>query len=103
MLTLQGFRAASVRNSTLTPTYPGSSLSAGRQSDTATNVVSDGFSSMLAAENTNATQHVSRISQEIRTSTTTADIRELRRAVEAGEYHPDPAAIAAKILMRMGD
>lgn len=42
---------------------------------------------------------VSRISREVRTATTTGDIQELRRAVSAGEYTPDPMAIAGRILL----
>ena len=49
------------------------------------------FSSLLAA--------VSRISRDVRTATTTGDIQELRRAVSAGEYTPDPMAIAGRILL----
>lgn len=41
---------------------------------------------------------LSRLSQEARTATTTGDIQALRRQVAAGEYHPDPAAIAARML-----
>lgn len=41
---------------------------------------------------------VSRLSQEVRTATTTADIRELHQAVSSGEYTPDPQAIACKLL-----
>lgn len=42
---------------------------------------------------------VSRVSQEVRTATTTGDIAELRQQVSSGEYQPDPMAIAARILM----
>ena len=41
---------------------------------------------------------VSRLSQEVRTANTTGDIAKLRQEVAAGEYTPDPAAIAARIL-----
>ena len=41
---------------------------------------------------------VGRISQEIRTTTTTSDIRTLRQAVASGEYKPNASAIAARIL-----
>ncbi len=41
---------------------------------------------------------VGRITQEVRTATTTGDIRALRREVAAGTYQPDPAAIAARML-----
>lgn len=42
---------------------------------------------------------VSRIAQEVRTATTTADIRELHHAVQSGEYNPDPSAIASRMLL----
>ena len=41
---------------------------------------------------------VGRLTQEVRTATTTGDIRELRNQVAAGTYQPDPSAIAARIL-----
>ncbi len=41
---------------------------------------------------------VSRLSQEVRTATTTGDIAALRQQVACGEYTPDPMAIAARIL-----
>ena len=44
---------------------------------------------------------VSRLSQEVRTTTTTGRIQELRQAVAAGEYHPDPSEIAKRILFHV--
>ena len=41
---------------------------------------------------------VSRLSQEVRTATTTGDITALRQQVASGSYVPDPMAIAARIL-----
>ena len=41
---------------------------------------------------------VSKLSQEVRTATTTGDIAALRQQVASGEYTPDPMAIAARIL-----
>ncbi len=41
---------------------------------------------------------VSRLSQEVRTATTTGDIAALRQQVSSGSYAPDPMAIAARIL-----
>ena len=41
---------------------------------------------------------VGRLSQEVRTANTTGDIQELRQKVAAGEYHPDPMAIAGRML-----
>ena len=42
---------------------------------------------------------VSRLSQEVRTVNTTGDIQDLRREVSAGEYTPDPMAIAGRMLL----
>ena len=41
---------------------------------------------------------VSRLSQEVRTATTTGDIATLRQQVSAGQYTPDPMSIAARML-----
>lgn len=41
---------------------------------------------------------VGRISQEIRTATTTSDIRQLRQEVASGQYKPNASAIAARML-----
>ena len=41
---------------------------------------------------------VSRLSQEVRTSTTTGDIAKLRQQVSSGQYTPDPMSIAARML-----
>ncbi|MCI8819461.1 MAG: hypothetical protein HFG04_10020 [Oscillibacter sp.] len=42
---------------------------------------------------------VSRLAQEVRTANTTGDIQELHRKVSAGEYTPDPMAIAGRMLL----
>ena len=41
---------------------------------------------------------VSRLSQEVRTATTTGDIATLRQQVADQQYTPDPMAIAGRIL-----
>ena len=43
---------------------------------------------------------VGRLSQEVRTTTTTGDIRTLRQQVSSGTYKPDAYAIAARMLFR---
>ena len=43
-------------------------------------------------------QLVSRLSQEVRTATTTGDIQALRQSVSTEEYTPDPMAIAGRML-----
>lgn len=43
-------------------------------------------------------QLVGRLSQEVRTATTTGDINALRQQVSEHRYIPDPAAIARRIL-----
>lgn len=45
---------------------------------------------------------VSRLSQEVRASTTTGEIQELRRQVQSTEYRPDAADIAARMLLMKG-
>ena len=42
---------------------------------------------------------VGRLSQEVRTATTTGDINTLRQQVSSGTYTPDPAAIARRIML----
>lgn len=42
---------------------------------------------------------VGRLSQEVRTATTTGDIAALRQQVAENQYAPDPASIAARILL----
>ena len=42
---------------------------------------------------------VSRLSQEVRTATTTGDIAALRQQVADHAYTPDPSSIAARILL----
>lgn len=46
---------------------------------------------------------VSRLSQEVRTATTTGDIQALRQQVAAGEYTPSAEAIAARMLFLSED
>ena len=46
---------------------------------------------------------VSRLSQEVRTATTTGKIQELRQAVLNNEYVPDPSEIAKRILLLVED
>lgn len=44
---------------------------------------------------------VSRLSQEVRASTTTGRVQELRQAVASGQYQPDPAEIAKRLLFHL--
>ena len=46
---------------------------------------------------------VSRLSQDVRTATTTGAIQDLRQQVASGTYAPDPEAIAGRILFLVGD
>lgn len=41
---------------------------------------------------------VGQLTQEVRTATTTGDIRTIRQQVISGEYQPDACAIAARML-----
>lgn len=59
--------------------------------------------SATASKNAYQMSVVGRLSQEVQASTTTGDIQDLRQAVAAGEYHPDPMSIAKSILFMMED
>lgn len=48
-------------------------------------------------------QLVGRLSQEVRTATTTGDINTLRQEVSEHRYTPDPAAIARRIMFLTED
>lgn len=72
----------STTNTSVTPSYDSSSFSALADS-----------ASRLQLET------VSRISNEVRTSTTTGRIQELRQAVSSGEYRPDPVEIAKRMML----
>jgi len=56
------------------------------------------ISSSATGENRSFMEIVSRLSQEVRTSTTTGDIRVLHEQVKSGNYTPDPMRIAAGML-----
>lgn len=56
------------------------------------------FSSLPEGKSAFQMQLVSRLSQEVRTATTTGDIQALRQSVSSGEYTPDPMAIAGRML-----
>ena len=75
---------SSTTNTTMNPVYDSSSFS----------TVSDSNSRFQM-------DVVSRLSQEVRTTTTTGRIQELRQAVASGEYHPDPAEIAKRLLFHL--
>ena len=63
----------------------------------------DSFTLSTPSQDSSFLSLVSRISQEVRTATTTGDIQELRRAVSAGEYAPDPMAIAGRMMLLTED
>ena len=56
------------------------------------------LSSVPSEESRFRMKMVGRMSQEVRTATTTGDIHALRQQVASGQYVPDPMAIAARIL-----
>ena len=71
---------------------------------TAANHMAQKYDSACFSEQSNNTDSffmnlVSRIAKEVRTTTTTADIRELHQAVQSGNYNPDPHAIASRMLL----
>lgn len=65
---------------------------AGHKYDSAT------FSPLPEGRSAFQMQTVARLSQEVRTATTTGDIQALRQSVASGEYTPDPMAIAGRML-----
>lgn len=52
----------------------------------------------IESENSFRKQLQSRLSQEIRTATTTGTVASLREQVQSGEYQVDTAAIARRLL-----
>lgn len=60
------------------------------------------FSPAPAGEGAFRKELISRVSRDVRTATTTGDIRALQQAVSAGTYTPDPAAIAGRMLALAG-
>ena len=62
----------------------------------------DSFTLSTPSQDSSFLSLVSRISQEVRTATTTGDIAALRQQVSEQRYIPDPMSIAARILF-LGD
>ncbi len=65
----------------------------------------DSITLSTSADNTSRSfkELVGRLTQEVRTTTTTGDIRALRQQVSSGTYKPDAYAIAARMLFRGED
>ncbi len=68
---------------------------------THSNYDSSSFSAVTVSYNRFQMDVVSRLSREVRTATTTGRIQELRQAVASGEYHPDAAEIAKRMLFHV--
>ena len=66
------------------------------------NYESSSFSAVADSHERVQRDWVSRLSQEVRTVTTTGRIQELRQAVADGEYHPDAAEIAKRLMFHLG-
>ena len=60
---------------------------------------SSSFHTVTDAESRFQLEAVSRISNDVRTATTTGRIQELRQAVSSGTYQADPVEIAKKMLL----
>ena len=58
----------------------------------------DSFTLSASGQDSRFLGLVSRLSQEVRTATTTGDIAALRQQVAADQYAPDPMSIAARML-----
>lgn len=87
----------------VSPLMPSKTISPATICGSDTNVVAQKYDSACFGEYSNHTDSsfmnlVSHIAQEVRTATTTADIRELHLAVQSGDYTPNPVAIAEKML-----
>lgn len=78
--------------------YPTHRRGASAQSAAGPNYDSATFSHLPEGKSAFQMQMVSRLSQEVRTATTTGDIQALRQSVASGEYKPDPMAIAGRML-----
>ncbi len=77
--------------------YPAQKRGSAAQTISGHNYDSAEFSAPAGRKNFQM-EMVSRLSREVRTANTTGDIQELRREVSAGEYRPDPMAIAGRML-----
>ena len=64
---------------------------------------SSSFSAAAASSSRFQMDMVSRISQDVRTATTTGRVQELRQAVSSHTYQPDPAEIARRLLLLTED
>ena len=78
--------------------YPAQKRGSLSQAVSGPNYDSSDFSAP-AARRSFQMEMVSRLSHEVRTANTTGDIQELRQKVSAGEYIPDPMAIAGRMLL----
>lgn len=58
----------------------------------------DSFTRSASSQDSRFLSMVSRLSQEVRTATTTGDIAALRQQVADQQYTPDPMSIAARML-----
>lgn len=76
---------------------------AGKTSVSHGNYDSATFSHPVEGEQALQMSLVSRLSHEVRTTTTTGDIQELRRQVASGQYRPDPMAMAGRMLFLVED
>ena len=78
------------------------STKSGRSTRTKTSPGSSNYDSVTLSEpwqDNRFMSLVSKLSQEVRTATTTGDIAALRQQVADHTYTPDPSAIAARILL----
>lgn len=76
-------------------------LNHGSAASTASPVYDSSSFSTVSDANRFQMDMVSRLSQEVRTTTTTGRIQELRQAVSSGEYQPDPVEIAKRLLFHL--
>ncbi len=91
----------SVQSVGASKTYP--NIERGNRAGTAHGVNYDSISVSSSNKENRFMDLVSRLSQEVRTATTTSDIRALHEEVAADRYLPDPARIAASMLFLRED
>ena len=70
----------------------------GRAQTVSNNNNYDSFTLSNPSQDSSFLSLVGRLSQEVRTATTTGDIAALRQQVSERQYIPDPMSIAARIL-----
>ena len=83
----------------ISPILPSGVRSSGVQGGHSTEGSFDQITLSAATDRNAFRQMVSDLAYQVRTHNTTGKIQQLRRQVSAGEYRPDPMAIAGRMLL----